>query len=281
MSLAQGLKLQLDQQAFTGYSIAGQTTSIYHNNSRTCFDIGQGLPFHLGAKAYCLSHLHADHGSGLHYVLSQRCLFRQAKVPIFLPAQHLKSVKAIVALWEGIEGLQYDYELYGVESGFEMEIDKGRVLRAYPTPHRLTSFGYILYEKKKKLKPEFARLPGQALAQARRQGETLETDELSPLVAYTGDTCIEFIESHPEFGESPILFLEATYLDDKKSVAETRRWGHTHLDEIIARQSLFKNKHLCLIHLSARYSTKEARKVLQEKIPPELSERVSLFPRPF
>jgi len=70
-------------------------------------------------------------------------------------------------------------------------------------------------------------------------------------------------------------------LDEKKSVEDTRKWGHTHLDEIIEKASFFENEKISLIHVSARYSSKEAEAILTEKLPSNLREKVSLFPRPF
>ena len=75
--------------------------------------------------------------------------------------------------------------------------------------------------------------------------------------------------------------MECTNLDERKTIVETRKWGHTHLDEIIERADFFENKKIVFIHLSARYSTKQALEILETKLPERLKEKISLFPRPF
>jgi len=281
VSLTRGFSCQYGRQDFTGYSLAGQTTSVFHKNSKVCFDIGQGLPFHLSAKAFCLTHLHADHGSGLHYVLSQRSLFRLPKVPILLPGKHLKSAELIIKEWQKIEELEYAYELIPAEEGLQLNLDKGLQLRAYPTPHRIESFAYVLFVKKKKLLKEYQNLKPLELIVLRKKGKVLEENFFEPLIAFSGDTQIEFLKRHPIMLQSPILFMECTYLDEKKSIEETRKWGHIHLDEILTYSDQFQNQYISLIHLSSRYTSKEALSILKQKLPPSLFERVHLFPRPF
>ncbi len=281
MSLTRGLSCQYGRQEFAGYSIAGQTTSVFHKNSKVCFDIGQGLPFHLSAKAFCLTHLHADHGSGLHYVLSQRSLFRLPKVPILLPGKHLKSAEIIIKEWEKIEELQYAYELIPAEEGLQWNLDNGQQLRAYPTPHRIESFAYVLFDKKKKLLKKYQELKPHELIELRKKGLSLEETLFEPLIAFSGDTQIEFLERYPIMLKSQILFMECTYLDEKKSIAETRKWGHIHLDEILFYADQFQNQFISLIHLSARYKIQEALDILEKKLPSSLKEKIQIFPRPY
>ncbi len=57
----------------------------------------------------------------------------------------------------------------------------------------------------------------------------------TPLVSFTGDTQIEFLDSRDWVRKSKILIMEATYLDNKKTIEQARIWGHTHLEEIIPR----------------------------------------------
>lgn len=75
--------------------------------------------------------------------------------------------------------------------------------------------------------------------------------------------------------------MECTYLDEKKSIEETRKWGHIHLDEILPYADQFQNQFISLIHLSARYKNQEALKILELKLPSTLREKVHLFPRPY
>ncbi len=281
MSLEKGFPWVFDQYQFKGYSIAGQTTSIFFNNAKICFDIAQGLPFQLNAHLYCLTHMHSDHGSGLNYLLSQRSLFQLPEAKILLPNENVESVKLILNEWKKIEGFNYSYQLIGVSDGFLFDFNEHYKIRAFRTTHRIPSYGYIVYEKKKKLKEKYQGLSRPELIKIRESQGSLEEEVLKPIIAFTGDTQIEFIKSHPDLKNCEVLFMECTYLDQRKSVDHTRLWGHLHLDELIEAADFFENKSICLIHLSARYNTQEALLILDQKLPHRLKARVSLFPRPY
>lgn len=280
MSLERGFDWQYDNFLFKGFSIAGQTTSLYFKNPKICFDIAQGLPFHLSAKLFCLTHLHADHGSGLNYLLSQRSLYRLKNAKIMLPKSTMDSVHCILKEWQKIEGFEYDYELIGSEHDKLYELDDQWSVKSFKTTHRVDSFGYVAYRKKKQLKAEYQGLERQEILDLKSKQVVIEEEISEPIMAFTGDTQIEFVDSHPDFLKAKMLFVECTYLDDRKSLEETRKWGHLHLDELIEKKNKFENEHISLIHLSSRYSTNQAKKILDEKLDPEFLKKVSIFPRP-
>lgn len=280
MSLEHGFPWSYGSWDFKGYSVAGQTTSLVFNEAKICFDIGQGLPFHIASKLFCLTHLHGDHGSGIAYLLSQRGLFSLPQANIMLPAYAIATIERILAEWRSLEGFRYDYQLIPVEDGTTYDFSDQWLVKAFATTHRVPSFGYIVYEKKKKLKKEFLNQDKQLIIDAKSRGEKIEEDVLEPCIAFTGDTQIEFIKSHPDVLKAKLLFMECTYLDERKTVEAAREWGHIHLDEIIENAEAFENEHISFIHLSARYSTKQARDILNNKLPASLQGKVSLYPRP-
>jgi len=69
--------------------------------------------------------------------------------------------------------------------------------------------------------------------------------------------------------------LECTFLDDKVTAESARDKGHVHLDEIIERAELFENEAILLTHFSARYRAQDVRRILANKLPPGLVERVT------
>jgi hypothetical protein len=60
-----------------------------------------------------------------------------------------------------------------------------------------------------------------------------------------------------------VLVHEVTSWDDRRGVAETRRWGHTHVDEMIARAEQFTGEALVLVHRSLRHTKREALEVVR------------------
>lgn len=258
-ALRTGLKWSFQDYHFKGYSIAGITTSIYFENAKVCFDVGQGLPFHLSAKYFLLTHLHADHGMGIPYVLSQRAMMNLPKAQVYVPAEHVDALREIIIAWQKLEGYTYEFEIYAAPREELIPIDKRYAFKSFKTCHRINSNGYLVYEKKKKLNEEF----------------------WQPLVAFTGDTTIDFLDSNSEATNAKILFIESTFIDDKKNIADAKKWGHTHLDEIVSHIDKIKSEVVCLIHFSGRYKTNEIKNYIEKKFKPSDLKRICIFPRPF
>ncbi len=83
------------------------------------------------------------------------------------------------------------------------------------------------------------------------------------------------IDREPKLQDVRVLILEVTFLDDRVSVEKCRDRGHIHLDEIIERADLFRNRAILLTHFSARYRAKDIVRILDERLPAHLRERVT------
>ena len=100
-------------------------------------------------------------------------------------------------------------------------------------------------------------------------------------VAFCGDTTIDVLEREEVVRRARVLILEVTFLDDRVSVENARSNGHIHLDEVIERAQLFENQAILFTHFSARYTRADIVKILAERLPDSLRDRVSmLLPEP-
>ena len=113
-----------------------------------------------------------------------------------------------------------------------------------PTYHRVASQGYTVYERKKRLKPEYRDQDPQTFGRARAEGKILDEFYNEPVLSFSGDTRIEFLDSE-EVRKSRLIILEMTYWDKKKTVENARHWGHIHLDELIPRLESLKMREAC------------------------------------
>ena len=279
MSLSQGFAFTHDQLQFAGYSLAGITTSIVFKNASVCFDVGQGLPFQVPAKRVLITHAHSDHAGGIHYLLSQKAMQKLHGAEIYVPGNMVGPLKEILNLWRGMEEFEYEYKLMLAEPGQVYELDKLYSMKPFKTPHRIQSQGYIVYQNRKRLR-EGLRAGGEsAIRAARERGEDPNEHFQEPLVAFTGDTKIEFLESDPDIAKARVLFMEVTFWDDKRTIESTREWGHIHLEEFLEILPRLKNERIVLIHASIRYSTAYLKGIMEKRIPLEYRERVVLFPR--
>ncbi|MGZ3720291.1 MAG: MBL fold metallo-hydrolase, partial [Bdellovibrionota bacterium] len=278
MSLAEGFRWSHQEWNFSGYSLAGITTSMFCRNASVCFDVGQGLPFQNSAKHILITHAHMDHAAGIPYLLSQKNMNGQKETNLYVPEALRDTLEQILKLWRSVDGHEYAYQLKAARPGELFEIDKLLSAKAFATPHRVPSQGYLLYQKKKRLKEVHRGASEDEIRRLIANGVEPNETVLEPKVAFTGDTKKEFLDSDPDIARAKILFVEVTFWDDAKPVEHARKWGHIHFDEFLEILPQLQNERIVLIHASVRYTTKTLMEILDRRLPPEYRERVVLFP---
>lgn len=261
----------------TGYSEGGIRTSIILPSLSAMFDMGNTNPGQVNHERLFLTHAHLDHFAGLPYYISQRSLRNLSTPDIYLPEEIRSKTDRLLQLYSELEEFPYKYNLVGASPGDRLMINKNYFVKPHRTYHRVISQGYTLYESRTKLKEEYRDLTGIELKKLKNQGITIEDIREVPVFSFSGDTKIEFVLNHEDVQKSKILFLECTYLCDKRDVERARTWGHIHLDEIVAHADSFQNERLVLIHFSQRYRYREIRDWISKKLPQELKEKTEVF----
>lgn len=278
MSMKSGEAWNYKGFKFQGLSLSGIRTAIAIPELSLSFDVAQGYPFLLNLKKFFISHGHLDHAAGIPYIISQKAMNSQDAAKFYMPASLVEPMTQIMRTWEQIEKHQYTFDFIAVRADDKMTLNEQYYMKAFPTTHRIDSLGYTLFEAHKKLKPQLRNLSQEQIIELRHRGDEIHEITHTPLVSFTGDSQIEFLDSRPWIRKSKIILMESTYLDSRKSIEDARKWGHTHLDEIIPRLKDIESEKIILIHLSSRYSHQEAVKILSERIPAEHRDRVEIFP---
>jgi ribonuclease Z len=260
-----------------GNSLAGVRTAITLPQHSVAFDVANGLPHVLSMKKYFISHGHMDHAAGVPYIISQKSLQNIKGTQFYMPEELVEPLSEIIKLWGKIEGHQYNFEFIGLNKNDEVKLNDSFFVKAFKTTHRVPSLGYTLFEQKKKLKPEFRNTIKNELIQLKKNNIAIENTEQKPIFSFTGDTTVDVFQECSWLLNSQVLFIEVTYLDERKSIEHSRKWGHIHLDELLPIVAQAKCEKIVFIHASSRYSPRELTNIFNNRIPDDLKPKVEIF----
>ncbi len=87
--------------------------------------------------------------------------------------------------------------LVGSGEGSEIEISRELVVETFPTRHTIPSLGFLVWERRKKLKPEYHHLSGEEIRDLRLSGVEVSAEIRIPKVAYLGDTSPAGLDALP------------------------------------------------------------------------------------
>jgi len=199
----------------------------------------------------------------------------------FVPEENHAAVGDLMDVWRRLDGSSFPCSIVACRPGMRLELGRDRWAQVFRSVHRIPTIGYVLGTTKRRLKQEFSGLEGREIAQLRQQGVEVSSQEDVLEVAFCGDTTIDVLEREEVVRRARVLILEVTFLDDRVSVENARSNGHIHLDEVIERAQLFENQAILFTHFSARYTRADIVKILAERLPDSLRDRVSmLLPEP-
>jgi ribonuclease Z len=167
--------------------------------------------------------------------------------------------------------------LIGVESGQEIELSRELILNVLATKHTVPSVGYIVSERRKKLKKEYLELSGEQIRDLRESGTEITVEHRFPLVGFTGDTSPAGLDDNPVFYETKILITEMTFVSPEHRPELIHKNGHMHLDDFVERQDKFKNEIVIAGHFSTRYNRHQAEKIVSKRLPGMLGGRLKLW----
>lgn len=241
------------------------------------FDVGRCPDPLVDTSRIFLTHGHLDHSAGLPYYFSQRALKRLPPGEAFVHERLVEPLTRIIQTWHEIEGFQYEIKINAIKPGEYINIKNEYFVTPLKSYHRVPCQGYALLRRSKKLLPQYLNLKGEKIKELKESGLNIFEERDIPLFAFSGDSTIEFIQENQLARRAQVLFIECTYIDEKRPVAKAREWGHIHLDEIIKNADLFENERIVLTHFSKRYSPNMIRNTLKTKLPKSLQSRVDVL----
>ena len=265
--------LYLPPYRVQGISIAGEETAVQIPELNVCFDIGRSPRAALASDFVALSHGHMDHSAGLAYYFSQRHFQGMGTGTVICPPALEQPIHTLMRAWIDIEAQRTPYKVVPLAPEAEFEIKNNIVLRAFATNHTVPSIGFVVIEKRSKLRPELMGMPQDKIVELKKRGEPISVVHEIPLVCYTGDTAMGPHFDRPDVLNAKILITECTFLEpghrNKAALGK-----HLHLDDVLEVIQKSKAEAIVLTHLSRRTNMSNARKEIVESLKPEDKERV-------
>lgn len=260
-----------------GWSRAGVQTCWRIPELRLGFDLG-AIPWDFTPTAiWFVSHGHLDHLLALPALLARRAMLKLPPPTIYVPVEIVDDVQALLAAWRSLDRSGMECRLFGLTAGESASISDRHYVTAFATAHPVPSRGYVVWERRQKLKDEFVGLAGEQLKALRESGTTLTVEVAMPLVCYTGDTGPTGLEADPAVYASRVLIVEMSFARAEHSRERIHKFGHLHLDDFVDRADRFRNELIIAAHVTTRDDPADFQRLVDEKLPVSLRERVKVW----
>lgn len=270
-------RLRHDGLTIEGYSRAAVQTYWRIPELKIGFDLGAQPWSFMGTGTWFVSHAHLDHIAALPVYVARRRMMKMEPPTIYLPAAAVEPVRQILKLFTRLDRGRLPCELVPVAAGDEIALSREHVVTVSPTVHRVSSFGFVVWHRRRKLKAEFQGLAGEQIRDLRLAGTEVTREERTPLLAYLGDSAPAGLDQCPAMFEAEVLILEITFVAPSHRKDKIHKFGHMHLDDIVARRDQFKNRRIIASHFSTRYGTGRIRDMVAQAIPGMLDGRLYLW----
>ncbi|CAK4076234.1 unnamed protein product [Aphanomyces euteiches] len=260
-------------------SVAGTASCCYVASLNIAFDMGVNFLQAVSQDNVFITHGHIDHIQAIAAHAAERSLIGMSPAVYYVPSHLVLHVEQIMASFSAMQESPIPAKIVGIEAGASIQVSSKVIVKAFPTVHRVASLGYVAYALSKSLKSEYVGLPGRELGALRKQNVEIENVVLTPVVAYTGDTTIDFFDKEDvanDFMRANVLVTECTYADDGTDEGKATSRGHIHLGQIARRFNRFQNKALVLTHFSARYSFRQICETVAARLPSD-KDRPTVF----
>lgn len=260
-----------------GYSRAAVQSYWRVPELKLGFDLGAHPWDFNGTGTWFVSHTHLDHVAALPVYVARRRMMKMEPPTVYVPAEALEDVKKLLLVFQRLDRGRQVCDLRGVSPGDRIELSRELVVTVFNTAHTIPSRGYVVWDRRNKLKDEYVGLPGNQIRDLRLSGTEITREVLTPLVAYTGDTAPAGLDAEPACFDAKILITEMSFIRDKHRRDKIHKFGHMHLDDFVERADRFKNELIVAGHFSTRYHPQEVRRLLDAKLPATLKPRMRLW----
>ncbi|MBN2476955.1 MAG: metal-dependent hydrolase [Pirellulales bacterium] len=260
-----------------GYSRAAVQTYWRLPELKIGFDLGAQPWSFMGTPVWFVSHAHMDHLVALPVYVARRRMMKMEPPTIYLPEAAVEPMLRILRLFRRLDRGRLPCELVPVNPGDEIELSREHVVTISATSHTVPSLGYVVWQRRRKLKPEFQNLRGEEIRDLRLAGTEVTNEVRMPRVAYLGDSSPEGMDTCEAMFQAEVLIMELTFVAPSHRKDKIHKFGHMHLDDLLERRERFANELVIAAHFSTRYHTRQIRHYVEKALPDMLDGRLHLW----
>jgi len=269
--------LEFNGLTIEGYSRAAVQSYWRVPELKLGFDLGAHPWDFMGTGTWFLSHTHLDHVAALPVYVARRRMMKMDPPTIYMPEEAVEGVKQVLTAFSRLDRGRLPCHLKPVVAGDEIHLSRELVVTVIGTDHRIPSVGYVVWERRKKLKSEYQKLTGEQIRDIRLSGEEVSREIRTPRLGYLGDSTPRGLDNNPVMYETEILITELTFVSPDHRPERIRKLGHIHLDHIVERRERFQNKLIIAAHLSTRYHSRQVERFVKKALPDMLEGRLHLW----
>ncbi len=249
-----------------GGSRAGDGTVVLLPQLGLALDAGRPHRALPPLPTVCVSHGHLDHFGGLAFWASQRFLNSLGPGTALVPSAIADQIRTLLAVCAELEGGRpYDIQVEPVDDGDRRRLARDLELELFATDHWVPTLGSSLIWLRRHLRPELASFDEAEIARRRGLGEEVTTVDEVRLLSYCADTGPGLFSARPEVLRTEILLVECTFYRDHDR-DRAARYGHLHVDDLLAVLGTLTCRHLVLLHPSRRHRLREVDQEIERRI---------------
>src|SRR5437763_1588279 len=165
--------------------------------------------------------------------VARRRMMKMEPPTIYLPEQAVEDVHRLLLIMQRLDRGRQTCELKGVRPGDEFELSREHVVTVFATTHTIPSVGYVVWDRRNKLKEEYHGLPGERIRDLRLSGVEVTREVRTPLLGYTGDTSPAGLDGCAAAYEAKILITGLSFRRPNPRREKIHKFGHMHLDDLL------------------------------------------------
>ena len=251
------------------------TGASRNSNSASIWVAAHGLlP---GRQLFLITHGHLDHMAAVPTFVARRRMMKMEPPTIYLPEEIVDATRTLLNAWQRLDRGRMNVTLTGVRPGDEFDLSREHVATVFRTTHTVPSVGYIIWDRRHKLKQELQGLPQDVIRDRKLAGEEVTEEVRIPLVCYTGDTSPRGLDDCEAAYRARILITELTFYRPEHRREKIHKFGHMHLDDFVERADRFQNELIIVSHFSTRYHENQLERALEKRVPAQLRDRMEIW----